>query len=88
VLGCTHYPLLKKVIDDVTHKTLILIDSGVATADVVRATLEENNIRNKSTLKSNLQFYVSDLPFKFAEIGERFLGRKLGKINRATGFEF
>ena len=86
ILGCTHYPLLKDVIDSVLHKSVILIDSGEATALKAVQLLEERKLRNESTLKPNVQFFVSDIPHKFTEVGERFLGQRLGKIQRVTGF--
>lgn len=86
ILGCTHYPLLKDVIDKVLHKSVTLVDSGEATAQSAVRLLEERKLRNESTLRPNLRFFVSDIPHKFAEVGERFLGQKLGKIERVTGF--
>jgi glutamate racemase len=86
ILGCTHYPLLKDVIDAVLHKSVTLIDSGEATALAAVRLLEERKLQNQSTLKPNIQFFVSDIPHKFAEVGERFLGQKLGKIHRVSGF--
>ena len=86
VLGCTHYPILRDVIGKVLHQSVTLIDSGEATALVVKKMLTELELNNSSTLKPNLQFFVSDVPHKFAEIGERFLGTKLGKVHRVEGF--
>ncbi len=86
ILGCTHYPLLKDVIGRVLHNAVALIDSGEATAEAVRILLDEQELRNTSTLKPNLQFYVSDVPHKFTEVGERFLGQKLGRVHRVSGF--
>lgn len=86
ILGCTHYPVLKDVIDTVLHKTVTLIDSGEATALAAIRLLEEQDLRNQSSLKPNVQFFVSDVPHKFAEVGERFLGQKLGRIQRVSGF--
>ena len=86
VLGCTHYPILRDVIGKVLHQSVTLIDSGEATAVVVKNMLSDMNLSNASTLKPNLQFFVSDVPHKFTEIGERFLGTKLGKVQRVSGF--
>jgi len=86
ILGCTHYPLLKDVISEVLHNAVTLIDSGEATAEAVRTLLDELDLRNTSTLKPNLQFYVSDVPHKFTEVGERFLGQRLGRVHRVSGF--
>jgi len=84
ILGCTHYPILKMVISQVTNHAFHLIDSGEATADVVAELLETQGLRNLSTMKPHLQFFVSDVPHKFAEIGERFLGRTLGRVERVA----
>ncbi|MCX6137567.1 MAG: glutamate racemase [Ignavibacteriales bacterium] len=82
VLGCTHYPLLKDVITRVTRGMATLIDSGEATAGRVADVLQEHDIVNPSREHPNVQFFVSDTPSKFTEIGERFLGRKLGVVKR------
>lgn len=86
VLGCTHYPILEEKIRTVFDNNITLIDSGEATAIEVENILNEQNICNPSRLKANVQFYVSDIPYRFAEIGERFLGQKLGRVRRAEGF--
>jgi glutamate racemase len=86
ILGCTHYPLLKPVISKVFHDQVTLIDSGEATADVVALELERLRLQNTSTMKPRVQFFVSDLPHKFTEIGERFFGATLGKVQRVGGF--
>jgi glutamate racemase len=86
VLGCTHYPLLKDVIDRVLHHSVTLIDSGEATAAAAKAMLAEHHLLNPSTMKPRLQFLVSDIPYRFTEVGERFLGQRLGKVERVGGF--
>ncbi len=86
VLGCTHYPILRKVIESVFSRDVCLIDSGEATAVDVERELDTHALRNDSTQKPNLQFFVSDIPYRFTEIGERFLGQKLGRVRRAEGF--
>jgi glutamate racemase len=63
-----------------------LIDSGEAAAQEVGRTLDTEGLRNASRQRANLKFFVSDLPAKFAEIGERFLGEKMGRVERVSGF--
>jgi glutamate racemase len=82
ILGCTHYPVLRSSIAAVLDPRITLIDSGAAAALEVERVLDEQNIRNPSKQKPNLQFFVSDLPAKFSEIGERFLGQKMGRVRR------
>ncbi len=86
VLGCTHYPLLKETIGKMFHHQVGLIDSGESTAEAVAVLLEERDLKNTSTMKPHLKFLVSDLPYKFTEIGERFLGQRLGRVQRVAGF--
>lgn len=86
VLGCTHYPLLKNAINRVFNNSVTLVDSGEATAKTVGALLTEHKMRNESTMKQNIQCWVSDVPQKFTEVGERFFGQKLGRVQRVAGF--
>jgi len=86
ILGCTHYPLLRPTIQAVLESSVTLIDSGEATAATVEQMIDHHGLRNPSKERANLQFYVSDIPAKFAEIGERFLGQKMGRVKRAEGF--
>ena len=82
ILGCTHYPVLRSAIAAAVDGEVELIDSGAAAAVEVEQALEEHGLRNPSTDTPNLQFYVSDLPARFTEIGERFLGKKMGRVHR------
>jgi glutamate racemase len=86
ILGCTHYPILHHAISSVLDADVVLIDSGEAAAGAVEHSLDGNALRNPSKQRPNLQFYVSDVPAKFTEIGERFLGQKMGRVHRAEGF--
>lgn len=83
ILGCTHYPVLRRAIAAATGPGVTLIDSGAATAAHVGAVLDSENLRNESTHKPNLRFFVSDIPAKFTEVGERFLGQRMGLVRRA-----
>lgn len=82
ILGCTHYPVLREAIAKAVGSSVTLIDSGAATAEEVVRTLQSNDLLNQSTQRPNLQFFVSDIPAKFSEVGERFLGRTLGKVRK------
>lgn len=84
ILGCTHYPLLKKTITRSTKGMVTLIDSGEAAAVTVETMLREQHLVNTSKEKPNIQFFVSDAPEKFTQIGERFLGRPLGVVRRVS----
>jgi glutamate racemase len=82
VLGCTHYPLLKKVISRVMGNKVTLIDSAEETALEVKRILEENDLLNTSKTEPDYKFYVSDFPEKFIQISRRFLGEKIKEVKK------
>lgn len=82
VLGCTHYPLLKGIISEVMGTNVILIDSAVETAKGTMAVLKKQGIEadvKKNTLR---QFYVTDSPDRFIEVGGRFLEQEIKHIEK------
>jgi len=81
VLGCTHYPLLKKVISNVLGQDIQLVDSAEATAIEVASILEEKSLGTEDQVGEN-SFYVSDIPLKFQEIAQRFLGRAIPLVTQ------
>lgn len=82
ILGCTHYPILKKTIAKVMGNNVKLIDSGEETAKVVKSILEDRNLLSKRNKKGNHKFFVTDFPNNFKSISERFLGKKINKVKK------
>ncbi len=82
VLGCTHYPILSKVIQEVIGKNVTLIDSGIAASIVVRNELNRIGLETNSNSLGEHSFYVSDIQLKFKEIAELFLGRKINEVQK------
>ena len=80
VLGCTHYPILADVIQDVIGKDVKLIDSGIATAEVVRNEINRIGFETNSAVSGNLDVYVSDIPTTFKQVAELFLGKKINDV--------
>ena len=81
ILGCTHYPLLKPVINDIIGRGVRLIDSSEQTAIVTKQVLiKEGMLVNKK--KSKDIFYVSDEPEVFRELAKRFLGYNIKSVKR------
>lgn len=82
VLGCTHYPLLKKIIGKVMGPKVRLVDSAEETAREVAAVLSLKNLLRSSTEEPALKFYVSDVPDRFSQMVRQFLGRNVNNITR------
>ena len=82
ILGCTHYPILAGVIQKVMGDTVKLIDSGTAASLIVEKYLNGRNLRNNSAVPGNNDYYVSDLPIKFKEAAQRFLGKNINDVTK------
>ncbi len=80
VLGCTHYPILKQTIQKVFGPSVTLIDSAEETARDVAQVLAEFGIANDSGEEPAHRFFVSDVPHRFKEQAERFLGAELPNV--------
>ncbi len=80
ILGCTHYPILSKVIQEVIGKNVKLIDSGVAASEIVRQEIERIGLSTNSSAKGNISLYVSDISTNFKSIAELFLGQSVNEI--------
>ncbi|ANQ85918.1 glutamate racemase [Azoarcus olearius] len=82
VLGCTHYPLLKPLLRDVAGPGVKLIDSALTTAELAAERLNDCGLAQGGSAPANYRYYVTDVPLRFQTIGERFLGRSLGRVER------
>lgn len=84
VLGCTHYPLLKPLIERVAAELaghpVPIVDSAQATAAVVRELLEERELGSGDAGDGQLEVLVSDLPKSFASVAEAFLGHPIEHV--------
>jgi len=76
VLGCTHYPLLKPLLQEVAGP-LTLVDSAITVADQTAGLLQRLGLSNPQRGAPCYRYYVTDIPLRFQTIGGRFLGREL-----------
>jgi len=89
VLGCTHYPILREVIQQTVGVDVTLIDSGEATAGEVKSLLKEKDLARLTPPTGALErqlcddldhFYVTDAAERFGRVAERFLGAKPSRL--------
>ena len=89
VLGCTHYPILREIIEQTIGADVKLIDSGEATALEVKALLKQKGLARLTPPTGALErqlcddldhFYVTDAAERFARVAERFLGSKPSRL--------
>jgi glutamate racemase len=84
VLGCTHYPLLRPLIERVLGPGVRLIDSGEEAALDVAGTLERHGLLCEESLEPTRRFTVSDMPVRFRTVGQRFLGNLIGSVEEVV----
>ena len=88
VLGCTHYPLLKTVIGETVGPAVVLVDSAEATAAAARSLLADHGLlaADRGAGAGGVHagdgdhFFVTDSSERFHEVGARFLGRRLDRL--------
>ncbi len=76
VLGCTHYPLLKDVIQQKAGKRVKIVDPSAQVAEAVHEHLSKLGLEGKEKKVEDL-YYVSDIAPATAEIVKNFLGRRI-----------
>jgi len=95
VLGCTHYPILREVIQETIGENVRLIDSGEATAREVRTLLKGKGLARLTLPTGALErqlcddldhFYVTDAAERFARVAERFLGATPSRLEAVEVF--
>lgn len=84
VLGCTHYPLLKKVIFETMGPGVSLVDSAEETARTVALILKKKGLLRPPEEQGNHHYYVTDVPAGFIRVGNRFLGGRLGDVYQVS----
>jgi glutamate racemase len=82
VLGCTHYPLLRDVIEATLREhnsghAVRVIDSAHVTAEQVAARLA---LESSALREPQVRFYATDSVEKFRTLGTRFLGRTIDGV--------
>jgi glutamate racemase len=79
VLGCTHYPLLRPLIESAVPPGIRVIDSAEAAAEAAqRLFLQPSSEKPLPT--AQVRCFATDSVEKFARLGTRFLGQPVGEV--------
>lgn len=76
ILGCTHYPILKRAISralSTLQLDMMLCDCAAATAKQLHAQLARHQLLSKSTQPGHTEYLVTDAPAPFAAVGASFM---------------
>lgn len=87
LLGCTHYPLLRSLLERTLPASMGILDSAETTATIVRQDLEsrsmlhgESRLSEDSAAVNRCRFLATDSVNKFRQLGSRFLGHPIEKV--------
>lgn len=85
VLGCTHFPLFRQLIEqellDLGGRGIPVVDSAIQTAIDIEAFLEARRLK-KCAPSGELRVLVTDMPKSFAEVASRFLGDAITSVEQ------
>jgi glutamate racemase len=73
ILGCTHYPLVKPVLQRELGRGVSIVGSGEAIAAEVEGELRADGLENDEGRKGSYRFLASGDPAEFRRLGTRFL---------------
>jgi len=73
ILGCTHFPIISKIIQNIMGEDVTLIDAGYETALEVKKVLKTLNLE-RTQPRDRVEYYVTSQPEEFDRVGNIFLG--------------
>ncbi|MEM6883513.1 MAG: glutamate racemase [Verrucomicrobiota bacterium] len=82
VLACTHYPLIRPLLQGICGEQMVLVDSASTCARHTQRRLAENNLEADQDGKGWVQPCLTDTSDHFFELATRFLERSPGEIER------
>jgi glutamate racemase len=83
ILGCTHYPLIRPMLQRQLGRRVRLVSSGEAIAAAVHEALRADGLdRDDEDRRGDYSFMCTGDPHEFNSIGGRFLQMPLGQVRR------
>jgi glutamate racemase len=80
VLGCTHYPLIRPILQRVFGRDVTLVFSAEETAREVAETLARKGIENDGGREGIYRFLTTGDPESFRAMGNRFLQLPIARV--------
>jgi len=82
ILGCTHYPLIKPMLQRIFGRDVTLITSAEEIAREVAATLERRGVANLAGREGSYRFLCTGDQQAFQDVAGRFLQLPLTEVER------
>ncbi len=84
ILGCTHYPLLRPMLQRMLGRDVRIVTSGAALSRQVEHVLGARDLANPDQHEGSYRFLSTGDPDSFRELGTRFLQLPLGPVEQVT----
>jgi glutamate racemase len=84
VLGCTHYPLIRPILQRVFGRDVTLVFSADETAREVSETLARKGLENDRAREGSYRFLTTGDPAEFRAMGSRFLQLPIADVERVS----
>ncbi|MCW2990481.1 MAG: glutamate racemase [Solirubrobacterales bacterium] len=84
ILGCTHYPLVRPMLQRFLGRGVTIVTSGAALARQVEHALSSRGLANPRTDEGDYDFLCTGDPDKFRKLGTRFLQMPMGEVAQVT----
>lgn len=84
ILGCTHYPLFKKIIEKELTKSVDIINTGEMVAKELKEYIIKNKLENENTKEGTTQIFLTDLECNFLNVAKSLMQKdnlNIQKIN-------
>ncbi len=84
ILGCTHYPLIRPLLQRLLGRTVTIVSSGEPVARQVEHVLGSRGLGNPAVEEGDYRFLTSGDPDSLRASGTRFLQLPIGQVEHVT----
>lgn len=82
ILGCTHYPLFQKIIEEELGENVEIINTGKMVAKDVKEYIYNNSIENSAKSHGSTKVYLTDLECNFINVAKKLMKNEDIKIEK------
>jgi len=84
ILGCTHYPFLSKIIQEIAGPGVVLVNPGEEAVSEAKELLKKNDLLHSGKRSGSNTYLVSGSLSQFKEMGSRLMGKPLSGVHKVN----
>ena len=84
ILGCTHFPHLSKVLQEIAGPEVVLIDPAEEAVEDIKKMLKKAGTLKPKTARGQYEYFVTGSVIQFQDLGSRLLGRPIVNAKQAA----